>query len=248
MTTTRRSHVTCTFALASWALFLACAPSASAQTGVWSEAPRTEQIDPRRMERAEIVRSPAAFDPRLAGTWELWVPGGVWYRTDGSTVYRRYTRGAAMNRLQIAADGSYTWEGRRGRLVEVRPWHAQPGVRYYHLPHPAGGEYEIYLCAGAALETLCRAEGRLMLLFGGVGGHAATGTRVGGTASTRTAAPANGAARPQFRAGQVVQVEWQGSWYRARILRVDRGRYRVHYEGWADSWDEWVTPDRIRAN
>lgn len=227
-------------------LTLACAAPAAAQTRVWSEPTRTEQVDPRRMERAQVVTNPGPFDARLAGEWDLWVPGGVWYQSDGRTTYRRYTPGAAMNRLQIAADGGYTWEGRRGGLVEVRPWHAQGGVRYFQLPHPVGGTYDLYLCTGRAVETLCRgSEGRLMLLFGGVGGHAATGTRVGGTPS---GVGAGVAARPAFSVGQAVQVQWQGSWYAARILRVDQGRYRVHYEGWADSWDEWVTADRIRAN
>lgn len=230
------------------------AARAAAQTQQWSTPTRTEQVDPRRMERAEVVANPAPFDPRLAGTWELWVPGGVWYQTDGRTAYRRYTPGAAMNRLQIAADGGYTWDGRRGRLVEVRPWHAQAAVRYYQLPHPGGGTYDLYLCTGAAVETLCRgSEGRLVLLFGGVGGHAATGTRAGGAGSTAGSgsSPSSGsneAARPSFRAGQAVRVLSQGTWYPARILRVDQDRYRVHYEGWADSWDEWVTADRVRAN
>lgn len=227
-------------------LALACAAPAASQTQQWSTPTRTEQVDPRRMERAEVVARPGPFDRALAGTWELWVPGGVWYQSDGRTTYRRYTPGAAMNRLRITAEGGYTWEGRRGRLVEVRPWHAQAGVRYFQLPHPAGGTYDLYLCSGAAVQALCRgSEGGLMLLFGGVGGLAATGTRAGGAPSgSGSAAPA----QPSFRAGQAVQVQWQGSWYPARILQVGQGRYRVHYEGWADSWDEWVTADRIRAN
>lgn len=240
--------------LSSLALALAalppCAPGAAAQTQQWSIPTRTEQVDPRRMEWAEVVTNPGHIDPALAGAWDLWVPGGVWHRSDGRTTYRRYTPGAAMNRLQITADGGYAWDGRRGRLVEVRPWHAQAGVRYYQLPHPAGGTYDLYLCAGAAVETLCRgSEGKLMLLFGGVGGHAATGTRVGAAPpGSGSSSGSGGAARPSFRVGQAVQVLSQGTWYPARVLRVDQGRYRVHYEGWADSWDEWVTADRIRAN
>jgi len=258
------------------ALALACAPPAAAQTQQWSTPTRTEQVDPRRMDRAEVVANPGPLDPAIPGAWELWVPGGIWYQTDGSTTYRIYSPGAAMNRLQISADGSYTWDGRRGRLVEVRPWHAQRGVRYYQVAHPGGGTYELYLCTGAVVETLCRGSaGKLVLLFGGAGGLAATGTRIGtapqgttapasGTATPATGAgapasgttapvsgstPATGAgARPSFREGQAVQVLSAGTWYRARILRVEQGRYRVHYEGWADSWDEWVTADRIRAN
>jgi len=51
-----------------------------------------------------------------------------------------------------------------------------------------------------------------------------------------------------FRAGEVVEVEWQGSWFEARVLQVLPGpRYQIHYEGYGDDWDESVGPDRIRA-
>lgn len=244
-----RSGTLRSFAFLSAAVLLG-PPAAGAQTQQWSTPTRTEQVDPRRMERAEVVAHPRPFDARLAGTWELWVPGGVWYQNDGRAIYRRYTPGAAMNRLEIARNGTFTWAGRRGRLVEVRPWHAQAGVRYYQLPHPGGGTYDLYLCTGAAAETLCRgSEGKVMLLFGDVGGHAATGTRIGETGSSSRSNPASDeSARAAFRAGQRVQVLWNGTWYRARILQVGRGRYRVHYEGWADMWDEWVPIDRVRSH
>ena len=48
--------------------------------------------------------------------------------------------------------------------------------------------------------------------------------------------------------GQSVQVEWNGSWYEGSILALrDDGRVRIHYEGWAQSYDEDVTRDRLRV-
>jgi hypothetical protein len=43
-----------------------------------------------------------------------------------------------------------------------------------------------------------------------------------------------------------VEVEWGGTWWPAEVLRVQGGQSYIHYTGWADSWNEWVTPDRVR--
>ena len=43
-----------------------------------------------------------------------------------------------------------------------------------------------------------------------------------------------------------VEVEWQGTWWAAEVVNTNGNRYYIHYTGWANSWDEWVTPDRIR--
>ena len=48
-------------------------------------------------------------------------------------------------------------------------------------------------------------------------------------------------ARPQWGL-----VEWGGNWWHAKVLQAADGKYRIHYTGWADSWDEWVAPERLR--
>lgn len=189
-----------------------------------------ERVDPAQMQRATAVPNPGPVDPRIVGDWEIWIPGAVQYRTDGRSIHQEYQPGAAMNRVEIARDGRYRWGDRQGRLEEVRPWHHQAGRRYYRIVHPAGGEYEFYHSDGD----------RLVVLFGGVGGHAATGTRIGG-------APAgSSASAPPLRSGDAVQVEWKGRWFGARILQANAGRYLVRYDGYDSSWDEWVTPARIK--
>lgn len=52
---------------------------------------------------------------------------------------------------------------------------------------------------------------------------------------------------PTLKPGDKVEVLWLGSWYAARVKEVRDGRYYVGYDGYASSWDEWVTPSRIRA-
>jgi len=57
---------------------------------------------------------------------------------------------------------------------------------------------------------------------------------------------ATDAGRVRWKVGDPVRVEWKGKWYPAVILDVDADRYRVHYDGFEDSWDEWVVPARIK--
>lgn len=47
-------------------------------------------------------------------------------------------------------------------------------------------------------------------------------------------------------AGDLVEVEWKGSWWPA-VLRERQGeRWLIHYEGYGDDWDEAVPDERIR--
>jgi len=53
-------------------------------------------------------------------------------------------------------------------------------------------------------------------------------------------------AAPYF-VGEPVEVAWGASWYPAHVTYVlSVAAFRVHYDGWSDSWDEVVGPDRIR--
>jgi hypothetical protein len=50
------------------------------------------------------------------------------------------------------------------------------------------------------------------------------------------------------RVGARVRVRSEGDWYKALIVDASKtGReFRVHYYGWDDSYDEWVTAKMIR--
>ena len=76
---------------------------------------------------------------------------------------------------------------------------------------------------------------------------------VGAGCVTTTPSTAQPQAAPQaaasagYTVGQNVEVEWNGTWYPSAILKVNSdGTYRIHYTGWADSWDEDVSKSRIR--
>ncbi len=59
----------------------------------------------------------------------------------------------------------------------------------------------------------------------------------------RIAQPAK---RRNPRQGERLEVEWKGKWYRAQITESSGDRCKVHFIGFAESWDEWVGPERIR--
>lgn len=48
-----------------------------------------------------------------------------------------------------------------------------------------------------------------------------------------------------WKKGDKVKVEWNGQWYAATILDIGDGKYKIHYEGWGNEWDEWVKPERM---
>ncbi|MFO0686204.1 MAG: caspase family protein [Sandaracinus sp.] len=50
-----------------------------------------------------------------------------------------------------------------------------------------------------------------------------------------------------YAAGTRVEVRWEGQWYPAAIRDQRLGVHLVHYDGFADTWDEWVSSDRIRV-
>jgi hypothetical protein len=41
-------------------------------------------------------------------------------------------------------------------------------------------------------------------------------------------------------------VEWEGTWYDAKVLKTEKDRWHIHYVGYENSWDEWVGKDRIK--
>ncbi len=50
-----------------------------------------------------------------------------------------------------------------------------------------------------------------------------------------------------FNVDDTVEVYHAARWWPAKVLKVDGERCFIHYDGFGDSWDEWVGPDRIRV-
>lgn len=51
-----------------------------------------------------------------------------------------------------------------------------------------------------------------------------------------------------FSKGDTVYMHWGSSWCECEVLEVNgAGHPKVHWIGWSDSWDEFVSPDRVRV-
>src|SRR6266480_1848577 len=50
-----------------------------------------------------------------------------------------------------------------------------------------------------------------------------------------------------WKRGDRVEVQWKGDWYQAEVIEVKGNQYKIHYDGYDSSWDEWVDNSRIRA-
>lgn len=46
--------------------------------------------------------------------------------------------------------------------------------------------------------------------------------------------------------GDLVEVEWRGSWWPAILVERRRAGWFVHYEGYSKDWDEVASIERIR--
>lgn len=49
-----------------------------------------------------------------------------------------------------------------------------------------------------------------------------------------------------YAKGAKVEILWSGSWYKGFIKEVKGDSYKISYDGWTSSWDEWVGKDRLR--
>jgi len=50
----------------------------------------------------------------------------------------------------------------------------------------------------------------------------------------------------EFAKGERVEVKSYGSWYKATIIDTRAGEWKVTYDGYSATWDEWVGLDKLR--
>ena len=64
--------------------------------------------------------------------------------------------------------------------------------------------------------------------------------------ATDTSTTAAAGDKSTYEVGDKITVRWQGSTYPCTVLAVmPNDKYKIHYTGWASSWDETVGLDRI---
>jgi len=180
----------------------------------------------------------------IYGDWEVWIPGAVTYLAKDDAVYRQYNPGSPMNKLSIKPDGAFQWGQHSGKLQKVNPWYAEAGRAYYRISDKKNNTYDFWYK---------KESDQLILLFGEVGGHAATGSRFPsskeGSTQKQVSIASSGTGRTNrsdFKVDDHVMIEWSGAWYKGKILEVKDGRYKVHYDGWTSKYDEWVPASRLK--
>jgi hypothetical protein len=50
----------------------------------------------------------------------------------------------------------------------------------------------------------------------------------------------------EYKQGGKVEIKWNNTWYKGAVVEVKDSKYKVHYDGWTSSRDEWVDKDRLR--
>ncbi|HEY9341738.1 MAG TPA: agenet domain-containing protein [Hanamia sp.] len=190
----------------------------------------------------------------IVGKWDVWIPGAITYVQKESKVYQVYEPGSALSQLQIFSDGSYQWGNSKSKLSEVRPWYSDENKLYFRLKDLRNNIYDFWYK---------EATDELIFLFGEVGGHAATGSRIGDRfggkkllkdsesgakdlLSNQSVISKSPGKNVGFKINDKVLVLWSGSWYEAQVLKYKTPKYLVRYKGWGSLYDEWVTVDRIR--
>ncbi|MBV8780913.1 MAG: hypothetical protein JO353_05900 [Phycisphaerae bacterium] len=50
-----------------------------------------------------------------------------------------------------------------------------------------------------------------------------------------------------YQVGNPVQINSGGVWYPAKVIAVNGDKYKIHYDNYSDTFDEWAGADRIKA-
>ena len=49
-----------------------------------------------------------------------------------------------------------------------------------------------------------------------------------------------------YKVGDKIEVQYNSTWYKAVVLEAKDDSYKIRYDGYSSSWDEWVKPERMR--
>ena len=46
--------------------------------------------------------------------------------------------------------------------------------------------------------------------------------------------------------GDTVQARWGEQWFDATVVRREGRRVLIHYDGWSNNFDEWLSAERLK--
>jgi hypothetical protein len=152
------------------------------------------------------------------------------------------------------------WDGRVVRVIAADAWEisydgyatswnevvgpdriADRGAPVPAIAVTTGGGSKVGVILGALVGVLLVCGVAAGVLFGASN----SGFRSSNSSATPRGVPVNPAT---LVPGSPVQIFWHQGWFGGHVVRVERsGLVRVHYDGYADSWDESVPSSRLRA-
>ena len=50
-----------------------------------------------------------------------------------------------------------------------------------------------------------------------------------------------------YKVGDTIEVQSYSTWFKAKILEIKDGSYKINFDGYGNGLDEWVKPDRMRS-
>lgn len=51
----------------------------------------------------------------------------------------------------------------------------------------------------------------------------------------------------QYPVGKKVLIKWKRKWFPGKVLKVEGAKHLISYDGWDASYNEWVSPGRLRT-
>lgn len=49
------------------------------------------------------------------------------------------------------------------------------------------------------------------------------------------------------KVGEKIEIDHNGSWYKGKIEKAEGDKFYVSYDDWDETWNEWVTADKLRG-
>ncbi len=131
---------------------------------------------------------------------------------------------------------------------------AATSITFAQADYKVGDKIEVQYTGGGSwfkAEVLETKDGSYKIRYNGYGSSydewvtPAKMRRIAGALPT-TGQMGAGAATTNFKVGDKVEAYAGGAWYKGAVIDAQATSYKIHFDGWGNSFDEWVQADNVR--